>query len=340
MPIRKFSKKKGVVRGRSLAFIITVSLHVLLLIVAGSYVALNVLQREEPRFEGKQIARPKMKLQKLQVPVKIKQIRQPKFSQSLVEPPKRASMDFKMPAMGGVKGGMGSLGGGGLGSLGFGIRFESLFGGSESLGNELVGTLYDLKQTPSGELTDMTSSKYCEVIRDFTKTWNERMLNRSYYQAPQKKHAISVVMPPMSADAAPQAFEVEGIIEPKRWAILYKGEIKAPKTGLYRFSGMADDVLIVKVGGRIVLDASYFPAWTGKLTNWESDSPDSGKFTINSHGTSIIYGDWFRLSKGSVASIDVLIGEIPGGGLPAICGLNRKANRIEKSLFRRKRAVA
>ncbi|MDD3276874.1 MAG: hypothetical protein PHP93_07500, partial [Kiritimatiellales bacterium] len=70
---------------------------------------------------------------------------------------------------------------------------------------------------------------------------------------------------------------------------------------------------IVEVDGRIVLDASYSPAWTGKLTGWESDSPDSGKFFIGKSDTAIIYGDWIRLSKGRVVSINVLVGEIPGG---------------------------
>jgi hypothetical protein len=135
MPIKLFSRKKGVVRGRSTAFVVTVAVHAAIFLVAGSYVALSVLQREEPRFEGKQIARPKMKVKKLQVPIKVKKIKQPKFKQPKAAPPKVSSMDFKMPAMGGIKGGMGSFDGGRLGSLGFRIPKINFFGAKSQGGN-------------------------------------------------------------------------------------------------------------------------------------------------------------------------------------------------------------
>jgi len=310
MPIREFFSKKGVVRGRSTAFVITVAVHVLLFIVAGSYVALTVFQREEPRFEGKQISRPKMKLKKLQVPIKVKKIRQPKFQQTMAAPAKNATMDFKMPAMGGIKGGTASFDGGGLGNLGFGMRFDTLFGGDASAGNELVGTFYDLKQTAKGTSIPMNDQAYCFKIKKFLDSWREKELE-DFYQAPQKKYALSFMMPFMDAAAAPDAFGVGDLVEPKHWAIHYKGNITAPETGRYRFCGKADDILIVRVNRKIVLNASYYTPETGTLTDWTSDAPETGTFPIAN--STVTYGDWIRLRKGQTVPIEILIGEVPGG---------------------------
>ena len=57
-------KKKTAVRGRSAAFLITVGLHVALLIWAVFYTAMAVLEKQEAKFEGAKIERPKMKLNK------------------------------------------------------------------------------------------------------------------------------------------------------------------------------------------------------------------------------------------------------------------------------------
>lgn len=309
MPISKVSKKKGVVRGRSLAFIITVAVHVALIIVAGSYVAMTLIKKEEPKFEGKKISRPKMKLKKLQVPIKVKKIKQPKFQQKMAAPVKNTAMDFKMPSMGGIKGGMGSLDGGGLGSLGFGMRFDTLFGGDATAGNELVGTFYDLKQTAKGMPIPMDDNGYCFRIKKFLESWNEREI-RDFYQAPQKKYAIAMMMPFMDAKEAPEAFGVGDVVKPRHWAIHYKGNITAPETGRYRFCGRADDVLVVRVNRAIVLDASY-KGWEGKLTEWESSAPENDTFPIGN--STIVYGDWIRLRKGQTVPIEILLGEIPGG---------------------------
>lgn len=309
MSVLDFFKKKGVVRGRSTAFLITILVHVGILIGAGSYVAMTVFQKEEPKFEGKKISRPKMKLKKLQVPIKVKKIRQPKFQQNITAPMQNMSMDFKMPAMGGMKGGMASLDGGGLGSLGFGMRFDTLFGGDASAGNELVGTFYDLKQTAEGLPIPMDDKGYCFRIKKFLESWNEREI-RDFYQAPQKKYAIAMMMPFMDAAAAPEAFGVSDTVKPRHWAVHYKGNITAPETGRFRFCGRADDVLVVRVNRKIVLDASH-KGWAGKLTEWTSKAPENDTFPIAN--STVVYGDWIRLRKGQTVPIEILIGEIPGG---------------------------
>ncbi len=127
-------KKKTAVKGTSSALIISIAIHVILFFVAGAFVAVNVMQRSETKFQGKQIVRPKMKIKKLQVPVKIEQkIRQqaPTLSnQQRVQATqvKTKSVDFKMPEMTGFGNGVAISGKGFEGSLGFATSQLNVFG--------------------------------------------------------------------------------------------------------------------------------------------------------------------------------------------------------------------
>jgi hypothetical protein len=135
--------RQTAVKGRSSALIITIVIHVLILVAAATFVAVTVVQRSETKFEGKQIVRPKMKLKKLQVPVKIdKNTRQQsKVSQRVTSAARvtTKSVDFKMPEMTGLGGGAGvdlsgfSLGG----SLGFASTQINVFG-LKSTGEKIV----------------------------------------------------------------------------------------------------------------------------------------------------------------------------------------------------------
>jgi hypothetical protein len=305
MSIKELLQGKSAIRGRSTAFVVTVAVHVVFFLVAGVYVALEVFKEEEPRFEGEQLSRPKMQIKKLKVPIKVTKITQPKMQQ-MAAPTQVTKMDVDMPTMGGVGGGTGSFGGAGTGfSLGF--NFDTVFGGDTG---DLEGTLYDLKQTADGDpIRNVTDKTYQSVIRSFLRSWNERELQQ-YYQAPKKKYAIAFSMPAMSASAAPQAFEVQDIVEPKYWAIHYKGKIEVRETGRYRFCGLGDDVLAVRVDGDLVLDAAW-PKHRQTMTDWKSSSPESDRFPLG--GATMVVGDWVRLRRGTKIPFEVLIGEIGGG---------------------------
>ncbi len=318
------TKKKSVVRGRSAAFLVTVGLHAVLLIGAVFYTAMTVLQREEPKFEGTKIDRPKMDLKKLKVPVKVKKIRQPKFNVSA--PVKSPSMSsVSMPSIGKIGGGVEAMGSG-LDSLGFTMRFDTLFGGDSGSGSELVGTFYDLKQKANRMPVTMDDARYTSIVRTFIESnWDEEILGE-FFQAPGKKFATAFMMPHMSANTAPENFGVADVVQPKHWAIHYKGEFSAPETGRYRFVGMADDVLVVRVDRKIVLDGSLqsyagrrdeargvsvYAGSSRKIADWESDAPETGQFQMGNG--SAVYGDWFALRKGKAVPVEVLLGECPGG---------------------------
>ena len=57
---------------KSSAAMISLGIHAVLILVAVSFVAVTVIQKEDKKFEAKQVNRPKQRLKKLQVPVKVK----------------------------------------------------------------------------------------------------------------------------------------------------------------------------------------------------------------------------------------------------------------------------
>jgi hypothetical protein len=366
---------------RSSALVVSVAIHGIFLIAALSFVAVNVIIKNDQTFEVKEVKRPNMKLRKLQVPVKEqKKTQAPKLRKTIVAKPKNPTVDIKMPEIVGVKGGTGYGRSGGLGGLGFSFDMD-LFGGSRGTGNEFIGNFYDLKQTPGGRPTeigkqaaiDLTNSDQynrstallaCKTLNTFISSgWNENRLS-GFFKAPKQKFATTFMMPPMGADEAPVAFGVEDQVKPSYWVCHYKGSIAAPETGRYRFCGHADDILVVGIGKKVVLDASY-PDLIKKVTSWKSRDENNRKFPLDIYGKTdgmdfldvfsqiekaggydgdvpffeayaqiqvdgkpistdtrsyetatsrMVIGDWISLTKGKTVPVEILIGEIPGGG--------------------------
>jgi len=318
-----------------------VIIHAVFIVVALTFVAVQVYVKPEQTFEAKDVKRPQMKLRKLQVPVKEqKKSQAPKLRKTIVTKTK-TNIDIAMPEIVGIKGGTGYGTGGGLGGLGFGFDMD-LFGssrrsGAEGGGNEFVGTFYDLKQTPTGEKTKLgelfaTEGAYgpaedaaCELISSFFSSgWDPRRFD-GCFKAPKLKYATAFMMPAMDASAAPKAFGVADQVEPNYWLCHYKGQIAAPETGRYRFCGIGDDVLAVRVKGKLVMDACW-PNKIGRLTNWESDDDNNRKYPSIAPNTvegwyytdsKMVIGDWFTLRKGEPVDVEILIGEMPGGSFTA-----------------------
>ncbi len=112
---------------KSSAAVISLAIHALLIVVALSFVAVTVIQKQEQVFESKVVKRPHMPIKKLQVPVNIKKkkVNKPKLRKRIVVQPKvnQTMPDIKMPEITGVKGGMGGGEAGGLGGAG-GVGFS------------------------------------------------------------------------------------------------------------------------------------------------------------------------------------------------------------------------
>ncbi len=119
---------------KSSAALISLGIHAVLIVIALSFVAVTVITKEDQVFEAKSVKRPKVPLKKLQVPVNIKKkkTQKPKLRKRIVVQPKLTKIpEIKMPEITGVKGGIGSGVGdglGGAGSLGFSMPEINIFG--------------------------------------------------------------------------------------------------------------------------------------------------------------------------------------------------------------------
>ncbi|MEN7973678.1 MAG: hypothetical protein ABFR47_07565, partial [Verrucomicrobiota bacterium] len=104
---------------KSSAAVVSIALHLILLLIAGTFVAVTVVTKNEKKFETRQVSRPRMPPKKLQVPVKVKkQRRKPKLRQRIVVKAKARNMpDIKMPEISGIKGGLGAIGNAGFGDV-------------------------------------------------------------------------------------------------------------------------------------------------------------------------------------------------------------------------------
>jgi hypothetical protein len=186
---------------------------------------------------------------------------------------------------------------------------DSSFGTSTKTGEAaLIGILYDIKQTQQRERTKETERTYRDVLVEFFKSdWDEAVLNR-YFRVTRPVYTTQIAIPHMSANQAPKAFGVDHVVEPRMWAVHYKGQVSPPEDGVYRFSGAADDIMAVRVGGRLILVTGR-PDCLPPSTIWQSPEPKgSGDYRD---------GDWIALKAGEVVDFDVLIGERPGGNFYA-----------------------
>lgn len=186
----------------------------------------------------------------------------------------------------------------------------------------LLGTLYDLKQDPSGRGTGIDPGRYIEVLTEFLRAdWDERVLNR-FYRASRPIYATHLFIPTIDAGEAPRAFGVEKAVQPSRWVIHYKADVLPPSDGTYRFVGGSDDYIAVRVDGRLVLSTGRPDCNVSTQGLWEKDA-DAGR---NFNGFEIAYGNWIEFRRSRPASIDILVGERPGGQFDAYLLVQRQGD--------------
>lgn len=233
----------------------------------------------------------------------------------------------------GTVGKTGSSGSGGTGTSGTGKgpRMKNPFGDLTRTTGSLQGNFYDLKQTRDRKPSGMDPKKYFDVVREFEKKdWNPNVL-KDFYKASQPVFATQLFIPLQSAGGAPKAFNVENEVQPSQWLILYEGNFKAPKSGKYRFIGYADDVLMVRVNGKTVLDGSR-GGMTGEVQ--EKDALSKVKQTVDkTHKAGngwLAYGEWVDLNEGDPQKMEVLLGERPGGQFCAFLMVESKEASYKK----------
>ncbi len=139
-------------------------------------------------------------------------------------------------------------GGGGGGDV-------TLFGSSDGVG--LAGHFYDLKQTLDKKPAPMDLPNYYQVLRKYLASgWDESVLEQ-YYRGKKALIADRIAISTRPSGEAPKAFQLQNEVQPGLWVIHYHGKVSVPRGGDFRFIGFADNVLVVRIGGQIVLDAGW-----------------------------------------------------------------------------------
>jgi len=313
------------------AVVLSIVIHAALFLLAGMLVVFTVVKKEEKKFvPPKAVERPKMKLRKPKV--KVKKTSKPKPTTRIVTKVNRASMpDIQLPEMSGMGEGLT----GGLGGFDMMPDFKEvgLFGGVQSIGNDFVGTFYDLKRDRRGRNRVMDPGKYIQEMTKFVQSgWDPSTLSR-YYRSPKKLYATTFAVPPVQSTLAPLAFgesETTGYC----FAVHYKGELVYKDDITFRFWGLGDDVLVVRVDGKIVLNAPYprygEPTDTQVIANpWQTSSSKSRTYWLGCQLS--VVGDWITLKAGEPLDMEVLIGEVPGGLFQAMLTVEVKGEEYEKS---------
>ncbi|MES2920823.1 MAG: hypothetical protein V4819_04725 [Verrucomicrobiota bacterium] len=254
-------------------------------------------------------------------------------------------------ALAGGQGGSGSGGGKGDGNgLGFGNGLapgistgngtKNPFGMINPSTGALVGTFYDLKQTTGREPTKMTDDEMRTELKEIVRRGFKEKVFEKYFKAPRVLYQTKLHIPIMSAEGAPAAFECEKEVQPRRWIVVYRGAVQAPRTGKFRFVGAGDDMLVVRFNNRPVFDYGYTLSSTGTHMNGrgddltgKKDNPELAKevrklspmkvpitfyqYTqtpnTNKNIGGFAVGPEFEAKEGQTYPIEILIGEIPGG---------------------------
>lgn len=185
----------------------------------------------------------------------------------------------------------------------------SVFGRQDNNEAGLIGILYDLKQTQKRQPSGVKANEYSGILNEFlSKDWSESVLNR-YFRATRPLYATQIFMPLMDAGRAPKAFEMEKVIKPSAWVVVYKGQVSPPEDGTYRFVAYADDVIAVALNGKTVLVGGRGDT-VNHLKVWKQSG--TGPKVEAANGL-LAYGDWMTLKKDEPIDLDVLVGERPGG---------------------------
>lgn len=264
-------------------------------------------------------------------------------------------------SLAGGLGGRGGKSGSGIGTgllpgMSSGTGTKNPFGMLDINKNALVGTFYDLKQNQNRKPTNLSDSQVREALQEIVKNGMREQDFKKFYRAPRTLYQTKFWIPTMKAEGAPAAFQCENEVAPKRWAVVYRGAVQAPKSGKFRFVGAGDDVLVVRFNDRTVFDFGYTVAGimghprgaAGGLKGPEleravrKNTPMSFPFETYQYDKTPSYngalgglaiGPSFEVKAGSSYPIEILIAEIPGGYFSTsllIEEIGEKYQKVEK----------
>jgi hypothetical protein len=206
---------------------------------------------------------------------------------------------------------------------------NSLFGVANSNGTPMfTGTLYDFKKTADGQPTGFEPKTYHAALKDFVAhNWSDEILAK-YYKFSKPLYTPQIFIPDINAALGPQQFGAEKEVLPRMWIAYYKVTVLPTEDGQYQFYGTCDDIILVRIRGKTVLD--------GSLSGVAPKGANAGDFKFDLvGGTQHMWGSLkqgipFGASAGVPLDIDVIIGEEPGGWFNAFLLLGKVGTTYDK----------
>ena len=170
----------------------------------------------------------------------------------------------------------------------------SIFGGKKSMsaGNDFEGTFYSLAYARDGRRSGESEDTYKDVIHRFVESgWNPYTFI-SYFRGSQKLYTSQIFIPTVFSEFGPSHFGVPSgpDFDPYIWCVHYKGKIMRKEGGRFRFWGLGDDVLLVRVNGELVANLSW-ERYVDDLAYWEPYISEDRQYHIGHSYCAV--GNWF-----------------------------------------------
>lgn len=130
-------------------------------------------------------------------------------------------------------------------------------------------------------------------------------------KSPKQLFSTQILIPRIVALEAPKAFGVNKQKSLVRFFIRYRGKVSPPRTGRWRFVGYGDDILVVRLGGKVVLESSAPWGKRGQpgLTGWTPTK-------FYNYGPKLNYavGEWIQLNSSGSYDLEISMSEEPREG--------------------------
>ncbi len=307
---------RKLIKGMPSAVVLSILFHAGLFVLAGVLVIFTILPSPPVEFEPPpKVKVPKMPLKKLQI--KMKKPSKPKSTAKITAMvPKLDLHEIQFPDL--ASSGIGAGLGGGSDVVGFAdfpdIEETSVFGADRSIGNDFEGTFFNLNHRRDGGFLSMNGEELRAVLRKFVLSgWNSQKLFR-YYRSEKKLYATHFMIPPIPSVLAPDVFG-EPEMESYYFFVKYKGKLVYPEDIKFRFWGVGDAFLFVRVDGKEVL----LNGWNTHLVDfnwWHGNDPERDQYYLGNRRMEV--GDWITLKAGEPVDMEVLFGEWKGDFMSAM----------------------
>ena len=196
------------------------------------------------------------------------------------------------------------------------------FGYSSGIASDLKGVMYDLKRDAKG---NARAPDYWSDLRVIVGSAMSEKTLKEIYRIPRELYLSHIFVPFISASEGPKSFDAGDLMEATQWFAHYSGSLCAETAGRYRFWGAFDDMMIVLIDGKVVMEST----WGGvPVSGWKSGAKEGPYTSFITQPFAI--GDWVAFRENEPRRIDILVGERPGGMVGGVLLIQDSAAKYAK----------